>query len=90
MHGAGFVGPEWMILAVLLETDGSGGLRADMISERLGLNVSFVTAHSRDLEKRGVVRLSVAHDPRATRLWLTEMGRRRLAAPTQISRLRLT
>ncbi|MET4804552.1 hypothetical protein ABIA96_007161 [Bradyrhizobium sp. LB11.1] len=41
-------------------------------SLRLGVHRSYVTAMSRWLKERGLLRLSFSYDPNAMWLWLTE------------------
>lgn len=74
----GIAGPEWMILAALSEANPDAGLRADALARRLGVHLSYVTTKAQWLKERGLLRLSIARDPNAMRLWLTEKARSRI------------
>ena len=49
------IGPEWMIIFVLAEAGQGAELPEEIISQELNVHPSFVTAHSKRLEKLGFV-----------------------------------
>ncbi|TFV48217.1 MarR family winged helix-turn-helix transcriptional regulator [Bradyrhizobium niftali] len=52
----GITGPQWMILMALEDLDNGDGVPVHVVSNRLGVNGSFVTTQSKLLEKRGFIR----------------------------------
>jgi len=74
----GIIGPEWMIIFVLAEAGQSAELSEEIISQELNVHPSFVTTHSRRLEKQGFVGRRSDVGSKGVTLSLTALTRSRL------------
>jgi MarR family transcriptional regulator, organic hydroperoxide resistance regulator len=74
----GIIGPEWMIIFVLAEAGQGAELPEEIISQELNVHPSFVTTHSKRLEKLGFVGRRSAVGSKGVTLSLTALTRSRL------------
>ena len=72
------IGPEWMIVFVLAEAGQGAELPEEIISQELNVHPSFVTTHSKRLEKLGFVGRRSAVGSKGVTLSLTALTRSRL------------
>ncbi|WOH63730.1 hypothetical protein [Bradyrhizobium sp. BWA-3-5] len=66
----GVCGPRWMILVALADLDRGDGVPVNVVSEKLQVDPSFVTAQSRLLESRGFLR----RKPLNGKPWILELS----------------
>ena len=79
----GVRGPQWMIVVALQKLDHGRGVPVTALATMLHVNPIFVLTQSRLLEKKGLVRRTVASDaPPTVSLFLTDKASRHLAKPT--------
>ncbi|MBB4258038.1 MarR family winged helix-turn-helix transcriptional regulator [Bradyrhizobium sp. CIR3A] len=77
----GITGTQLTILMAVMELNTDGGAPAGMVAKLLKVDPSFITLHSKELERVGYMRRKAgAKDGRVVQLSLTERARRRLAS----------
>lgn len=82
----GITGPQWMILMAVAYLGKQDGISVNMVSKLMHVDSSFVSTHSKLLEKNGFLRRrSCASDARVVQMTLTAKTRKHLAtlAPRQ-------
>ncbi|MGY4158263.1 DNA-binding MarR family transcriptional regulator [Bradyrhizobium sp. USDA 4461] len=82
----GITGPQWMILMAVAYLGKENGVPVNAVSKLMHVDPSFVTTHSKLLEKHGFLRRKhCASDARIVQMTLTSKTRKRLAtlAPQQ-------
>jgi DNA-binding MarR family transcriptional regulator len=76
----GVSGPQWMILMALADLDRGEGVPANVVSEKLHVDPSFVTTQSKMLEKKGFMRRRTSvEDARIVQMSLTEKTYKHIA-----------
>ncbi len=76
----GIRGPQWMIIMAAQTLDRAEGVPLEAVAAMMRVDVSFVRAQSRLLEKRGFIRLNSSADGRhVASLSLTEKAYKHLA-----------
>ncbi|MGX1350866.1 DNA-binding MarR family transcriptional regulator [Bradyrhizobium elkanii] len=77
----GITGPQWMILMAVAYLGKENGVPVNMVSKLMHVDPSFVTTHSKPLEKNGFLRRKhCASDARVVQMTLTAKTRKRLAS----------
>ncbi|MGY4407877.1 MarR family winged helix-turn-helix transcriptional regulator [Bradyrhizobium sp. USDA 3315] len=82
----GITGPQWMILMAVAYLGKENGVPVNLVSKLMHVDPSFVTTHSKLLEKNGHLRRKhCASDARVVQMTLTAKTRKRLLtfAPQQ-------
>ncbi|MGY3573380.1 MarR family winged helix-turn-helix transcriptional regulator [Bradyrhizobium sp. USDA 4504] len=82
----GITGPQWMILMAVAYLGKENGVSVNLVSKLMHVDPSFVTTHSKVLEKSGFLRRKhCASDARVVQMTLTAKTRKRLLtlAPQQ-------
>ncbi|MCC8940257.1 MarR family transcriptional regulator [Bradyrhizobium sp. Arg62] len=77
----GITGPQWMILMAVAYLGKEKGVSVNAVSKLMHVDPSFITTHSKLLEKSGFLRRkSCASDARVVQMWLTAKTRKHFAS----------